>query len=176
MTLDQLERTLREGADAIARDLAGPAGAISLDKVVARHLDWFYLVEQRGLSWSQAITLLHRAGAGRTDGTPFARGHLTAVVSRQRAKARARATERPTVAQTGRVAPEGPVMSSPHPTRISSPNVPSGKGWESRKKPSPDLSPPLAATPADGRPSQSQEGARAFFELEARRRRPQGDD
>ena len=143
---------------------------------MARHLGWFDYVEQRGLSWSQAITLLHHAGAGGADGTPFARGHLTTVVSRQRAMARARATERPTVTRSRRVAPEGPVTSSPHPTRRSPPTGPSGEGRGARKRPSLDLDPSNAAPPVGGRPSQSQEGALAFFDREARQRRAQHDD
>lgn len=77
---------LKNGAAAFAQTLMGPAGRISFDTTVGQHLDWFSTALARGLSWHQIIELLRRAGVTRDDGRPLARGHLSAVYSRQRRK------------------------------------------------------------------------------------------
>jgi hypothetical protein len=82
-----IDDRIARGADAISRDLEGPAGQIALDRVVARHLGWFALCQGRGMTWRQIVSLLHAAGAGRAIGLPFSHSHLSAVVWRQRQKA-----------------------------------------------------------------------------------------
>lgn len=84
--MDERDARLIAGAEAIAGDLRGPAGAIPLDRVIARHLPWFALCRERGMSWPQICRLLHTRGAGREGGLPFTHGHLSAVVWRQRQK------------------------------------------------------------------------------------------
>jgi hypothetical protein len=87
MAMSDVDKRIKEGAEAISSDLAGPAGQIALDRVVARHLGWFELCQQRGMSWPQIAGALHAAGAGRETGLPFSHRHLSAVVWRQRQKA-----------------------------------------------------------------------------------------
>ena len=84
--MDQRDAWLIAGAKTIASDLRGPAGAIPLDRVVAHHLPWFAVCQERGMSWPQICRLLHAHGAGREGGLPFTHGHLSAVVWRQRQK------------------------------------------------------------------------------------------
>ncbi|MDP2782133.1 hypothetical protein [Devosia sp.] len=83
--MDQ-DTELKNGAAAFARTLVGPAGRISFDIAVGQHLGWFSTALARGLSWHQIIELLRRASVTRDDGRPLARGHLSAVYSRQRRK------------------------------------------------------------------------------------------
>ena len=85
----EIDRQIKEGAKAIAGELAGPGGQIALDRIVTLHLDWFDLAQGRGMTWPQIVALLHAAGAGRENGLPFSAAHLTAVVWRQRQKAKA---------------------------------------------------------------------------------------
>ncbi len=88
--MDPKDKRIKDGAKAIATDLAGPAGQIALDRVVVRHLDWFDLCQARGMSWPQISATLNAAGAGRENGLSFSNGHLSAVVWRQRQKAASR--------------------------------------------------------------------------------------
>jgi hypothetical protein len=88
MPTDDIDKQIKDGAKAISRDRAGPAGQIALDRVVARHLPWFDLCQERGMAWPQIVSILHAAGAGRATGLPFSHSHLSAVVWRQRQKAR----------------------------------------------------------------------------------------
>ena len=100
-------RDLAKAASAIATDLQGPAGTIALDRVVQRHLRFFQDAQHRGLSWPQIARLLHSVGAGRDSGLPFSHGHLSAVVWRQRDKAkRSTSDDRKMVAAAPRAAPE----------------------------------------------------------------------
>ena len=100
------DRHLAKAASEIAIDLQGPAGQITLDRVVRRHLR-FQDAQDRWLSWRQLARLLHSASAGREGGQPFSHGHLSAVVWRQREKAkRLSSGEQTTVAATLRAAPE----------------------------------------------------------------------
>lgn len=85
----EIDRQIKEGAKEIAVELAGPGGQIALDRVVMLHLDWFDLAQNRGMTWPQIVAVLHAAGAGRDNGLPFSAAHLTAVVWRQRQKAKA---------------------------------------------------------------------------------------
>lgn len=75
---------IKEGARKIAAALRSPAGQIKLARVVGHHLDWFDLVQRRGLSWDQMIRVLADAGATRENGLPFSRGHLSSTVWRAR--------------------------------------------------------------------------------------------
>lgn len=75
---------IKEGARRIAAALRSPGGQIKLARVVGAHLDWFGLVQQRGLSWDQMIRVLANAGATRENGLPFSRGHLSSTVWRAR--------------------------------------------------------------------------------------------
>ncbi len=86
--MEPIDKRIRDGAKAISQDLAGPAGQIALDRVVVRHLVWFDLCQGRGMSWPQIAAMLNATGAGRENGLPFANGHLSAVVWRQRQKAK----------------------------------------------------------------------------------------
>ncbi len=81
-----INKRINAGAREISQDLAGPAGQIALDRVVARHLVWFDVCQERGLSWRQIAAVLHAVGGGREGGLPFTPGHLSAVVWRQREK------------------------------------------------------------------------------------------
>lgn len=90
MQTNNVDKRIKEGAKAIASDLAGPAGPIALARVVARHLAWFDLCDQRGMSWPQICALLQAAGAGRANGAPFSHGHVSATVWRQRQKVKAK--------------------------------------------------------------------------------------
>lgn len=85
--MDSVDDRIARGAKAISRDLDGPAGQIALDRVLVRHLGWFALCQDRGMTWRQIVSLLHAAGAGRATGLPFSHSHLSAVVWRQRQKA-----------------------------------------------------------------------------------------
>lgn len=84
---DKMDAQISAGAQAIARELVVPVGQIALDKVVRHHLPFFDLAQTRGLTWRQIAAVLHAAGAHREGGTPFAPGHLSAVVWRQRDRA-----------------------------------------------------------------------------------------
>ena len=84
----EIDRQIKEGAKAIAGELAGPGGQIALDRIVMLHLDWFDLAQGRGMTWPQIVAVLHAVGAGRENGLPFNTAHLTAVVWRQRQKAK----------------------------------------------------------------------------------------
>lgn len=116
--MDQ-DTELKNGAAAFARTLVGPAGRISFDITVGQHLDWFSTALARGLSWHQIIELLRRAGVTRDDGRPLARGHLSAVYSRQRRKVHqhpsGKAVERPPA--IGARPPKPPWPSHPSPAR-----------------------------------------------------------
>jgi len=81
---DAAETRIADGARTIARDLTGPAGRIALDRVVARHLGFFDLCDERDMTWRQIAAMLHGAGAGRANGLPFSENQLSSVVSRQR--------------------------------------------------------------------------------------------
>lgn len=78
------DEAIKEGAGRIAAALRSPAGQIKLARVVGAHLDWFDLVQRRGLSWDQMIRVLTDAGATRENGLPFSRGHLSSTVWRAR--------------------------------------------------------------------------------------------
>ncbi len=135
--MGEADGLIRKGAEAISRDLAGPAGQIALDRVVVRHLDFFDLCQRRGLSWRQIIAVLHAAGAGRESGLPFAAGHLSAVVWRQRQKLATRTTpppvsevtdapgvDRPATAEAGlKSKPVRPATSRRMTPRLESPSV-----------------------------------------------------
>lgn len=110
---------LKNGAEAFARTLAGPAGRISFDITVGQHLDWFSTALARGLSWHQIIELLRRAGVTRDDGRPLARGHLSAVYSRQRRKIHRHLRGKPVEGPPaiGARPPKPPWQSHPSPTR-----------------------------------------------------------
>ncbi|MGE0769389.1 MAG: hypothetical protein AB7L90_23360 [Hyphomicrobiaceae bacterium] len=78
------DEAIKEGARRIAAALRSPAGQVKLARVVGAHLDWFDLVQHRGLSWDQMIRVLADAGAMRENGLPFSRGHLSSTVWRAR--------------------------------------------------------------------------------------------
>lgn len=92
------DEAIKEGARRIAAALRSPGGQIKLARVVGAHLDWFDLVQQRGLSWDQIIRVLANAGATRENGLPFSRGHLSSAVWRARQERPGMATALPQAA------------------------------------------------------------------------------
>ena len=77
------DKQIADGAHAIARDLNGPAGRITIDRAFARNLKFFGLCQERGMTWRQIAVTLHAAGAGRVNGLPFSENQLSSVVWRQ---------------------------------------------------------------------------------------------
>lgn len=94
------DKELLEGAKAIAEDMKLPGGGdAKLARIIDRHLDWFDAARDRGLEWSDIITMLFNAGVTRKDGRPLARGHVSSLVWRkQAATRRARGTRPPLAA------------------------------------------------------------------------------
>lgn len=89
MDLNELEMELGKGAAAIAAFYCSPVGNVSLDEAVYEYLEWFDLAKRvRKLKWHQISSLLCISGASRKSGEQFADGHLSAVVSRQQARAK----------------------------------------------------------------------------------------
>lgn len=83
------DRDLFEGAKQIAETLHGPGGFIPLARVVARHLGWFDLARDRGLTWDQMIRVLHVAGVRQPNGLPLSRGVVSSAVWRARERSAA---------------------------------------------------------------------------------------
>jgi hypothetical protein len=79
------DKDIEAGAKAIAADLALPGGGRKkLARVVEDHLDWFDVVEARGLTWNDMTLLLFAAGAKGLNDRPFSVGTLSSAVWRKR--------------------------------------------------------------------------------------------
>lgn len=74
---------LRRRPKAVADDLRGSLGRISLDRVLRRHLDLFEELRGEGCTWSQLARALAAAGVRRADGEMVSVDHLRGTVSRQ---------------------------------------------------------------------------------------------
>ena len=80
---------IADGANAIAEDLCLPGGGLKkLARVIEGHLDWFDMVEARGLTWADISRLLFSAGAKGRNGRPFSVGTLYSTVWRKREDAK----------------------------------------------------------------------------------------
>jgi len=88
-------KDLTAGAKEIAKALNGPTGQIPLARVVGQHISWFDRARDLGLTWDQMIAVLLAAGACRTDGLPFRRGHISSAVWRAHREAKPSKTTRP---------------------------------------------------------------------------------
>lgn len=79
-----MNETISQGAKAIAVSLISPGGRIKFARVIRKHLVWFDLVAEVGLTWRQIADVLASAGAQGEDGSPFSIGLLSATVWRAR--------------------------------------------------------------------------------------------
>lgn len=84
------DKEIEAGAKAIADDMMLPGGGLKkLARVVGERLDWFDLVEARGLTWGDISRLLFSAGAKGSNGRPISIGTLSSTVWRKRDSAKA---------------------------------------------------------------------------------------
>jgi hypothetical protein len=80
---------IEASARAIAEDLRLPGGGQKkLARVVRNHLDWFDMVEDRGLTWADMSRLLFAAGAKSENGKAFSVSTLYVTVRRMREDAK----------------------------------------------------------------------------------------
>jgi hypothetical protein len=78
------DKELLAGAKTIAEDMKLPGGgSAKLARIIDRHLHWFDAARDRGLEWSDIVTMLFNAGVTRPDGRPLSRGHVSSLVWRK---------------------------------------------------------------------------------------------
>ena len=120
-------KEIETGAKAIADDMALPGGGLKkLARVVGDHLDWFDLVERRGLTWGDISRLLFVAGVKSVNGRPISIGTLSSTVWRKRPSAESSAKPAPTEVTLRRPTPYKSINASKAPTNKPRPGQASG--------------------------------------------------